>query len=177
MHTVAIVLIILSFLAGCSSQPFSEQSAAIVEDRNPDYVLTSEVKSINVTSGIEKGDPRLKDPNSPLSKRIIYFDLDSFIVKDEYKSLLDHHARFLAGNGKYKMLVQGNTDERGTREYNLALGQKRAEAIKKALLLLGAKEDQLEAVSLGEERPACDDSSEDCWSKNRRGEMLYSGEF
>jgi len=177
MHTVAIILIILSFLAGCSSQPFSEQSAVNVEERNPDTISTSEMKSINVTELNERGDPRLKDPNNPLSKRTIYFDLDSFIVKDEYKGLLDHHARFLIGNGKYKMLIQGNTDERGTREYNLALGQKRAEAIKKALLLLGAKEDQLEAVSLGEERPACSESEEGCWSKNRRGQILYSGEF
>lgn len=177
MHSVAIVLIILSFLAGCSSQPFGEQSAAIVEDRNPDTVSTAEIKSINVTERSEKDDPRLKDPNSPLSKRTLYFDLDSFIVKDEYKGLLDRHARFLISNGKYKMLIQGNTDERGTREYNLALGQKRAEAIKKALLLLGAREDQLEAVSLGEERPACSESSEDCWARNRRGDMLYSGEF
>lgn len=177
MHTVAIILIILSFLAGCSSQPFSEQSAATVEDRNPESVSTSEIKSINVTERNERGDPRVKDLISPLSKLTIYFDLDSFIVKDEYKSLLDHHARFLIGNGKYKMLIQGNTDERGTREYNLALGQKRAEAIKKILLLLGAKEDQLEAVSLGEERPACSEFAEACWSKNRRGEMLYSGEY
>ena len=177
MYTVAIVLIIMSFLAGCSSHTFSEQSAAVVEDRNPDTVLTSEVKPINVTGSNEKSDPRLKDPKSPLSKRTIYFDLDSFIVKDEFKGLLDHHARFLIGNGKYKMLIQGNTDERGTREYNLALGQKRAEAIKKALLLLGAKEDQLEAVSLGEERPACSESSEECWARNRRGEMMYSGEL
>jgi len=177
MHTVAIILIILSFLAGCSSQPFSEQSAATVEDRNPDTVSTSEVKPINVTGSNENGDPRLKDPSSPLSKRTIYFDLDSFIVKDEYKGLLDHHARFLISNGKYKMLIQGNTDERGTREYNLALGQKRAEAIKKALLLLGAKENQLEAVSLGEEHQVCSESAEECWVRNRRGQMLYSGEF
>lgn len=177
MHTIAIVLIVLSLLAGCSSQPFGEQTAAIVEDRNPDTVSTSEIKSINVTEHNEKGDPRLRDPNSPLSKRIIYFDLDSFIVKDEYKSLLDHHARFLAGNRKYKMMIQGNTDERGTREYNLGLGQKRSEAIRKALRLLGAKEDQLEAVSLGEEHPACSVSTEECWARNRRGDMLYSGEF
>jgi peptidoglycan-associated lipoprotein len=76
-----------------------------------------------------------------------------------------------------KMLIQGNADERGSREYNLALGQKRAEAVRKALALLGAREDQLEAVSLGEEKPACTESDEDCWGKNRRGDMLYSGEF
>jgi peptidoglycan-associated lipoprotein len=177
MHIIAIVLVAMSVLAGCSSQPVSEQTAASVVDRNPEAVIASEVRPIIITGGNEFIDPRLKDPGSPLSKRTIYFDLDSFIVKDEHKTLLEQHARFLASNGKYKMLIQGNTDERGTREYNLALGQKRSEAIKKVLKLLGAREDQLEAVSLGEERPACSESSEDCWAKNRRGDMLYSGEF
>jgi peptidoglycan-associated lipoprotein len=177
MHIVAIALVAMSILAGCSSQPLSEQTAASVEDRNPEAVKVSEVKPIIISGANESIDPRLKAPGSPLSKRTIYFDLDSFIVKDEHKILLEHHARFLASNGKYKMLIQGNTDERGTREYNLALGQKRSEAIKKVLRLLGVREDQLESVSLGEERPACSESSEDCWAKNRRGDMLYSGEF
>jgi peptidoglycan-associated lipoprotein len=177
MHIVAIVLVAMSVLAGCSIQPLTEQPAASVEDRNPEAVKVSEVRPIIITGANESIDPRLKDPGSPLSQRTIYFDLDSFIVKDEHKILLEHHARFLASNGKYKMLIQGNTDERSTREYNLALGQKRSEAIKKVLKLLGAREDQLEAVSLGEERPACSESSEDCWATNRRGDMLYSGEF
>jgi peptidoglycan-associated lipoprotein len=177
MHIVAIVFVAMSVLAGCSSQPFTGQTAASVEDRNPEAVIVSEVRPIIITGASESIDQRLKDPGSPLSKRTIYFDLDSFIVKDEHKILLGHHARFLDSNGKYKMLIQGNTDERGTREYNLALGQKRSEAIKKVLKLLGAREDQLEAVSLGEERSACSKSSEDCWAKNRRGDMLYSGEF
>jgi peptidoglycan-associated lipoprotein len=75
------------------------------------------------------------------------------------------------------MLIQGNGDERGSREYNLSLGQKRAEAIKKGLALLGAREEQLESVSLGEEKPRCTDQTEACWAQNRRGDMLYSGEF
>jgi peptidoglycan-associated lipoprotein len=91
--------------------------------------------------------------------------------------VLGAHGKFLTANPKMKMLIQGNADERGSREYNLALGQKRADAVRKALTLLGAREDQLEAVSLGEEKPACSESSEDCWAKNRRGDMLYSGEF
>ncbi len=177
MHIIAIVLVAMSVLAGCSSQPLTEQTAASVEDRNPEAVIVSEVRPIIIPGGNESIDPRLKDPGSPLSERTIYFDLDSFSVKDEHKILLEHHARFLASNSKYKMLIQGNTDERGTREYNLALGQKRSEAIKKVLKLLGAREDQLEAVSLGEERPACSKSLEDCWAKNRRGDMLYSGEL
>ena len=121
MHIVAIVLAAISVLAGCSSQPLTEKTAASVEDRNPEAVMASELRPISIAEGNEFIDPRLKDPGGPLSRRTIYFDLDSFIVKDEHKFLLEHHARFLASNGKYKMLIQGNTDERGTREYNLAL--------------------------------------------------------
>ena len=75
------------------------------------------------------------------------------------------------------MLIQGNADERGSREYNVGLGQRRSEAVKKMLTLLGAREDQIEAVSLGEEKPACAEHSEECWAKNRRDDMLYSGEY
>lgn len=171
---LSLSVITLAVLAGCSSQPAApEQDGAGVEDRNPSAI----------TSGVGSGsiDPyniaALKDPKSPLSKRAIYFDYDSYVVRDEYKALLDHHARFLAKNSQFKMLIQGNADERGSREYNLALGQKRAEAVKKALMLLGAKEAQLESVSLGEEKPVCMEQSESCWSQNRRGDMLYSGEF
>ena len=119
----------------------------------------------------------LTDPNNILSKRSVYFDFDSFAIKDEYKSLVDAHARFLASNGKMKMLIQGNTDERGSREYNLALGQKRAEAVKRNLTLLGAREAQIEAVSLGEEKPKNVGHDEAAWADNRRADMLYSGEY
>ena len=97
--------------------------------------------------------------------------------KSEYKDLVAAHAKFLANNRQFKMLIQGNTDERGSREYNLALGQKRADVVKQALMLLGAKEAQIESVSLGEEKPRCEDRTEACYGENRRGDMLYSGEF
>jgi peptidoglycan-associated lipoprotein len=169
---LSISLLTLTLLAGCGSQPAApEQTGAGVEDRNPNAVGTP------VASSDPYSLAALKDPKSPLAKRSVYFDYDSYIVKDEYKALLDHHAKFLAQNGQMKMLIQGNADERGSREYNLALGQKRSEAVKKALLLLGAKEAQLESVSLGEEKPACMESTESCWGQNRRGDMLYSGEF
>jgi len=167
-------------LAACSSQPPApEQNPAGVESRTPGAV---NVESSPVTKVQPQAfDPgsiaALKDPRSPLSKRSVYFDYDSYVVKDEFQSLLTAHGKFLAANPKMKMLIQGNADERGSREYNLALGQKRAEAVRKALTLLGAREDQLEAVSLGEEKPACSESGEDCWAKNRRGDMLYSGEY
>ena len=87
------------------------------------------------------------------------------------------HAKFLAGRSQFKILIQGNTDDRGSREYNLALGQKRADAIKKMLTLLGAREEQVESVSLGEEKPKNEGQNETAWAENRRGDMLYNGEF
>ena len=164
------------FLAACSSQPPApEQKPAAVEERNASAVAEPGlVKS-------DKMDPyglaALKDPKSILSKRNVFFDFDQYVIKDEFKPLIDAHARLLVANPSVKMLIQGNADERGSREYNLALGQKRAEAVKKALLLLGAKEDQVEAVSLGEEKPRCTGQTEECWSQNRRDDILYTGEY
>lgn len=119
----------------------------------------------------------LTDPKSILSKRSVYFDYDNYEVKAEYKDLVTAHAKFLTDNRQFKILIQGNTDERGSREYNLALGQKRADAIKKMLALLGAREDQLESVSLGKEKPKNEGHDESAWAENRRGDMLYTGEY
>ena len=119
----------------------------------------------------------LKDPNNILSKRSVYFDYDKFDVKDEYRKLVEAHAKFLKDNPSAKMLIQGNADDRGSREYNVGLGQRRSDSVKKLLTLLGAREDQIESVSLGEEKPMCTAATEDCWAKNRRGDMLYSGEY
>lgn len=119
----------------------------------------------------------LKDPNNILSKRAVYFDYDKFDVKDEFKPLIEAHGKFLRENATAKMLIQGNADERGSREYNVGLGQRRSDAVKKMLTLLGARESQIESVSLGEEKPSCSDHTESCWAKNRRDDMLYGGEY
>ena len=120
------------------------------------------------------GLPReLTDPKSKLSQRSIYFDLDKYEVKDEYKDLVAAHAKYLVANKGFKVLIQGNTDERGSREYNLSLGQKRSDAVKRSLILLGAKEDQVESVSLGEEKPKNPGHDESAWSENRRADILY----
>ncbi len=105
--------------------------------------------------------------------RVIYFDFDSFTVKSEYQPLVDQHARFLQSNRGRSVAVEGHTDERGSREYNLALGQKRAEAVRRALTLVGATDAQVEAVSFGEEKPAATGASEDAYSQNRRVEIRY----
>ncbi len=103
--------------------------------------------------------------------RLVYFDFDSFVVNDEFRSLIDGHAKLLAANRSKRMVVEGHTDERGGREYNLALGQKRAEAVVKSLTLLGATEAQVEAVSFGKERPANEGHDEAAWAQNRRAEL------
>jgi peptidoglycan-associated lipoprotein len=102
---------------------------------------------------------------------VVYFDFDSFSVKDEFRPVVEGHAKALVGQRSKRIVVEGHTDERGGREYNLALGQKRAEAVQRSLVLLGATAEQIEAVSYGEERPAANGSSEDAWAKNRRAEL------
>ncbi len=167
-------------LAACGSQPPApEQSGAGVEDRAPAAVKVDSmpVASVSADKTGEYSLAMLKDPKSILSKRSVFFDYDQYVIKDEFKALVEAHARLLVANAQIKMLIQGNADERGSREYNLALGQKRAEALKKMLILLGAREAQVEAVSLGEEKPRCTEHGETCWAENRRDDMLYSGEF
>ena len=173
MKQLAIPALIALLIAGCSSTPSGpEQGGAPVETRG------GNVATVTAGGVDSRALPReLTDPKSILSKRSIYFDYDKYDVRAEYKDLVTAHAKFLANNRQFKMLVQGTTDERGSREYNLALGQKRADSIKKMLTLLGAREDQVESVSLGEEKPKSEGQNEAAWAENRRGDMLYSGEF
>jgi len=103
--------------------------------------------------------------------RVVYFDFDSFVVREDARPVIEGHARLLTTDRERRLVIEGHTDERGGREYNLALGQKRAEAVARSLVLLGAGENQLEAVSFGEERPAVLGSDETAWSQNRRAEM------
>lgn len=105
--------------------------------------------------------------------RIVYFDYDSYAIKPEYQSLIEAHARFLKANGVRHVMVEGHTDERGGREYNLALGQRRAEAVRRSLGLLGISDNQIEAVSFGKEKPAVMGSDEAAWAQNRRAEIAY----
>ena len=105
--------------------------------------------------------------------RVIYFDYDSFSIRPEFQSAIESHARFLTADKVRRIAIEGHTDERGGREYNLALGQKRSEAVRRALTLLGVAESQIEAVSLGEEKPAQTGSSEEAFSRNRRAEVNY----
>lgn len=188
--SISVIAAIVFLLAGCkSTPPGAEQAGAPVEDRLPGQAAATKPVESPTIAKVTPGAPpaqdpslasalaALKDPSSPLAKRSVYFDFDSFLIKDEYKALVEAHARFLVTYPRMKTLIQGNADERGSREYNLALGQKRSDAVRNMLLLLGAKEDQIESVSLGEEKPRNPGRDEAAWAENRRGDILYTGEF
>ena len=119
----------------------------------------------------------LRDPSNILSKRSVYYELDSSVIRDDYKPMLEAHGKYLTDNRSARVLIQGNCDERGSREYNIGLGQRRADGIKKMLILLGAAENQLEAVSLGKEKPRATGHDEAAYSENRRSDILYQGEY
>ena len=120
---------------------------------------------------------QILDPFNPQSilaqQRSVYFDFDSYTVSDQYRGLVETHARYLASHQQQKIKIEGNTDERGGAEYNLALGQRRAEAVRRSLGLLGVPDSQIEAVSFGKEKPASTGSDEAAYSQNRRAEITY----
>src|SRR5512143_1792077 len=175
LYAVSIVLVV----AGCSSTPKTEPGAA-VEERAPG-AAQQPVETPGVTTVTpEKMEgttlPELTDPKSILSKRSVYFDFDKYDIKDEFKPLVEAHAKFLVSHPKIKMLIQGNADERGSREYNLALGQKRADAVRKSLSVLGVSDAQMEAISFGEEKPRNEGHTEAAYAENRRTDVVYSDE-
>jgi peptidoglycan-associated lipoprotein len=172
----------------CSSVKLD--SAAPVEERNGTPVTagtndkgSANTNAVSTDSAASKSDSAastsdnatdaLNDPASILAKRSVYFDLDSYVVKDEFKSVVEAHAKYLIAHTDRKVIIQGNTDERGGSEYNLALGQKRAEAVRRALAVLGVSDAQLEAVSFGKEKPKAAGSNEAAWAENRRSDIVY----
>ncbi|MCC6594318.1 MAG: peptidoglycan-associated lipoprotein Pal [Xanthomonadales bacterium] len=119
-------------------------------------------------------DPRLLDSKPCLVSRIAYFDFDQSVVKSEAMEMLKCHGKWLSANPGARISLEGHADERGTREYNLGLGERRGNAVRDLLLANGGRGEQVTVVSYGEERPICTDSDESCWSKNRRGEIVYT---
>lgn len=173
MKKVLFSAILLGLLSACASTSDKDQSGVAVEDKSMGQ------KSGADTSGSQQSKVTanpLTDPNNILSKRSIYFDLDSFSVKDEYKSIIEAHAQYLKQNGKAKAFLQGNCDERGSREYNIALGNRRAESVRKMMNVFGASDSQIEVVSFGEEKPRATCHDESCLKENRRADIVYHGE-
>lgn len=183
MNKKLIAALVLAVLYGCASDTIKEEPKAGVEDRTPGTVQKpataprppAAAKPVPLPPRVDISP--LKDPKNVLSKRSIFFDYDSDAIKEEFRPLVQAHGKYLSQNKSAKMLIQGNCDERGSREYNLALGQRRAEAVKRMLVLMGATDSQIESVSLGEEKPRCEAKTEECYAQNRRGDLLYGGEF
>jgi peptidoglycan-associated lipoprotein len=177
--TVVSVLFLLA-LGGCATTT-KEQEGAAVEDRGKPAGPPAAPKpkpDAGAKPLVEKplGAAALKDPGNILSRRSVYFDFDSNLVKDEFRPLVTAHARYLQQNPGAKMRIEGHADERGSREYNIALGQRRSEAVKQMMQLLGARPDQIESVSFGEEKPRSTGHDEASWAENRRGDIAYLGE-
>ncbi|HEY6356023.1 MAG TPA: peptidoglycan-associated lipoprotein Pal [Burkholderiaceae bacterium] len=162
-------------LAGCGSSVKLDDAAPVVDAKasQPGAGAAGANRGASTAqSAVTTVDASKIDPAAAGSLgRVVYFDYDSYALKDEFRPLIEGFARVLSSNKAKKMVIEGHTDERGGREYNLALGQRRAEAVAKSLVLLGASDGQLEAVSFGKERPAVDGHDEAAWAKNRRAEL------
>lgn len=174
MNKLLMSAILLGLLSACAGTGDKGQGAASVEDKS----LGQQTAGASTQGAQQQGmamDP-LKDPNNILSKRSVYFDYDSYSVKNEYKSMVEAHAQYLKQNAKAKAFIQGNADDRGSREYNLALGQKRAESVRKVMTVLGVSDSQIETVSFGEEKPKAEGRDEASWAQNRRADIVYQGE-
>jgi peptidoglycan-associated lipoprotein len=188
LRTTGLATLLAALLAGCGSTVKLDETP--VESRTPTAVPSgtgpgtptagagttapaapqSQVATVDLNRAGAGAGASAAAANSALG-RVVYFDFDSFVVKDDFRSLLEGHAKALNATKTRRLLVEGHTDERGGSEYNLALGQKRAEAVVKTLALLGVAESQLEAVSFGKERPADPGHDEAAWAKNRRAEL------
>ena len=177
LSTAVLAVTLGALFAGCSSTKLDE---APVESRNVPADGSSAGGAGGAGSGTAQSNVATVDLSKQgagaaatglLAQRTVFFDFDSFVVKDEYRPMLEAHAQALGANRGTRMTLEGHTDERGGREYNLALGQKRADAVLRTMVLLGVQETQLEAVSFGEEKPAVQGSDEAAWAKNRRVEL------
>jgi peptidoglycan-associated lipoprotein len=176
VRSAAAVAAVIILVAGCSSVKLDEQAPAPIVDAGASGAgagATDPRAVAPVTAASTRGVDPFTDPNNPLSKKSVFFDFDSFVVKSEFQPLVEAHGKYLGANSGRQIKIEGNTDERGGREYNLALGQKRAEAVKQRLLLMGARDAQIETVSFGKEKPRATGSNEEAWAQNRRADIVY----
>jgi len=165
------VLLLLALLAGCSSTGDTKTDGAAVEDHSMGAdggTMTSGAAGAGTFAGYS-----LDDPNSPLARRVIYFDYDSSEILAEDQQLVSDHAAFLAANSGQRVTLEGHTDERGSPEYNIALGDRRAQSVRRAFELQGVLPEQITIVSYGEEKAAAEGHSDAAWRLNRRVEIIY----
>ena len=174
MNKLIFAAIAVAFLGACSTAP---EVNAPVDDKSVGATTgTTGGANTSGSAGTGVSGSNVAGGNPLLSKRSIYFDFDSFAVRDEFKPLIEAHARYLAANRNARTTIQGNTDERGSREYNIALGQRRADAAKRLMTLQGAQDSQIETVSFGKEKPRNPGNDDAAYAENRRDDIVYAGE-
>jgi len=173
IQAVAVALV-LGWLAGCSSTGDSKEGDVAVEDRS-DVATDGAAATSGVGAYGDLSIESLNDPNSPLAQRVIYFEYDSSDVAEQDREIVAAHAAFLSANPEVKVNVEGHADERGAREYNIGLGDQRAQSVRRMLEFQGVAPAQISTVSFGEEKPAVEGHDESAWSMNRRVELVYVG--
>ncbi|KRI00912.1 peptidoglycan-associated lipoprotein Pal [Curvibacter sp. PAE-UM] len=170
MKKLALIGAVTLLMAGCSSVNLDNPP---IDDRSSGAGTGSSSTTVAQTSVTPVDDGKSAQAAIANVSRLVYFDYDSYVIKPEFQALIDTHARHIKADKSRKVVIEGHTDERGGREYNLALGQRRAEAVRRSLGLLGVADSQVEAVSFGKEKPAMQGTGEAAWSKNRRAEISY----
>ncbi len=179
MNRLLLTVALAVLLSACGSAvkldnvPVEDQSGVAVSSAAENNNAASTSVGNNNVASVDLNQSSAQDAAMRATTRTIYFDYDSYIIRPEFQSVIEAHARFIKADKNRKVVLEGNTDDRGGREYNLALGQKRAEAVRRALELLGVPDSQLEAVSYGKEKPAMLGESEEAMAKNRRTEISY----
>lgn len=171
-----LLLFVMVFATACGTTETKDEKSAEVVDGTESAEGMEDEEGASATgagkAGKFEGDP-LDDPDSKLSQRSIYFDFDSAEIRSEYRPIIEAHSEYLTKHSDTTITLEGNTDERGSREYNLALGERRAESVKRQMVLLGVSDDQIKVVSYGEERPVADGHDEEAWRLNRRVDIVY----
>ncbi|OVZ57602.1 peptidoglycan-associated lipoprotein [Pigmentiphaga sp. NML080357] len=168
-----VVASVVAVVSACSSPVKLDESSNVpVEDRSGQTSGANPNGVARVDTTQQGLDP-LNDPKGVLAQRSVYFDFDSYVVKDQYRPIVENHARFLNNNRNRKVVIEGNTDDVGSSEYNLALGQRRSEAVRRMMVLLGVRDDQVEAISFGKEKPKATGTDEASRAENRRADIAY----
>ena len=179
MNSIRILFVVSAgalVLAGCASTKLEEKPAPVVEQSKPAPAPAPAAPP--PVAKVEAPPPppvvdALNDPNSVLAKRSVFFDFDKSLIKSEFQPLIEAHGRYLVEHLKRQIRIEGNCDERGGREYNLALGQRRADAVRERMELVGVPAARIETISLGKEKPKANGHDETAWAENRRADLVY----
>ena len=176
MKKLALYLMIAIAAAACASKETRTEPEVTDKSTQPPTASASGTQGRVTPTQPNTGITGNELTTGTLAKRSVYFDFDSNSVKDEYRGLIQAHSRYMTDHRDSRIRIEGNCDERGSREYNLALGQRRAEAVKKIMTVLGVNDGRIETVSYGEEKPVAQGHDEAAWAQNRRADIKYAGE-